>query len=116
MSSDGGIFLQTLKFSPFLPSFPHVVNFLNCKFESTVQILQSQYFFTHNTDILIKLCRNWKAIKEAHGAKFYRFNSLDLPKKTQGAFGEKTQGAFGEKTQNSRKIQKKLKNRQLQLS
>ena len=84
-----------------MPGFPHVVNFLNCKFERTVQILQSQYFFTHNTDILIKLCRNWKGIKEAHGAKFYRFNSLDLPKKTQGAFGEKTQ--------NSRKTQKKLK-------
>ena len=38
-------------------------------------------FSTHNTDILIKLCRNWKVIKEAHGAKFYRFNSLDLLKK-----------------------------------
>ena len=60
LSSDGGIFLQTRKFSPFLPSFPHVVNFLNCKFERTVQILQSQYFFTHNIDILIKLCRNSK--------------------------------------------------------
>ena len=40
-------------------------------------------------------------IKEAHGAKLYIFNSSDLIKKTQGAFGEKTQ--------NSRKNQKKLK-------
>ena len=71
-------FLQTLKFSPFLPMWSI---FWKCKFESTVQILHSQYFFTHNTDILIKFCRNWKVIKEAHGAKFYTFYSLDLLKK-----------------------------------
>ena len=73
-------------------------------------------FFTHNTDILIKFFKNWKVIKEAHGAKFYRFNSLDLPKKTQGAFGEKTQNSRKNQKKTQGKIQKKLKKRQLQLS
>ena len=89
-------------------SFPHVVNFLNCKFESTVQILQSQYFFTHNTDILIKLCRNWKGIKEAHGAKFYRFNSLDLPKKLKELLVKKLK-TQGKPRKNSRQNPQKTK-------
>ena len=92
-----------------MPGFPHVVNFLNCKFERTVQILQSQYFFTHNTDILIKLCRNWKGIKEAHGANFYRFNSLDLPKKLKELLVKKlkTQGKPRKNSrQNPQKTQK----------
>ena len=47
------------------PIFALVVNFWNCKFENTIEILHSQWFFTHNTDIFIKFCSDWKVIKEA---------------------------------------------------
>ena len=98
LSSDGGIFFTNPK---VFPIFAHVVNFWNCKFESTLEILHSQCFFTHNT--------------EAHGAKFYRFNSLDLLKKLKELLVKKLK-TQGKTRKNSRQNPKKLKNRQLQLS
>ena len=64
---------------------------------------------THNTDILIKFFRNWKVIKEAHGAKFFRFNSLDLLKKLKELLVKKlkTQGKSRKKLKaKSQKTQK----------
>ena len=98
LSSDGGIFLQTLKFSPSLPMWS-IFGTVNLK-------VQYRYF---TVSIFLPITQiSWsnfaeigKWSKGAHGAKFYRFNSLDSTYKTQGAFGEKTQ--------NSRENQKKLK-------
>ena len=64
-------------------------------------------FSTHKIDILIKLCRNWKVIKEAHTrAKFFRFNSLDLLKKLKELLVKKLK-TQGETRKNSRQNPKK---------
>jgi len=54
-------------------------------------------------------------IKEAHGAKFYRFNSSDLLKKLKELLVKKLK-TQGKTRKNSRQNPKKLKNGQLQLS
>ena len=62
---------------------------------------------THNTDILIKLCRDWKVIKEAKRAKFYRCNSLNKKLKELLVKRLKTQAKSRKKLkQNPEKTQK----------
>ena len=91
LSSDGGIFLQTLEFSPSLPMWS-IFGTVNLK-------VQYRYF---TVSIFLPITQiSWsnfaeigKWSKGAHGAKFYRFNSLDLPKKLKELLVKKlkTQG------------------------